>query len=183
MKLRSLRALALLALVVFVPSMVRAQASKIRPATGAGSMVVANALSCPNIACPIGNVCTFQTFAGTFSSFSRFGALRNKSKVAACLVINTSDSLANGNDGTNDTVCNPASGSAALTQANKNGNSVTVAFSGTACENAAAPNQTLLNTTYTITNSTIKGITEGQGNFSAAFTASAGQFSFSGTTD
>jgi hypothetical protein len=162
------------------------KASRTRPATGVGDVVAAAALSCPNILCPTGKVCSFQTLTGTFSSFSRFGALRNKSNVLACVVINDSDTLANGNNGSSDSVCSPASGTAAITGNGKSGKGVTIAFSGSACTNAVtAATTTLLNTSYVITASTTKGITTGQGLFSAAFDTAlkTGSFSFNGTTD
>jgi hypothetical protein len=182
---------AMLAVISYTPSRSWAAASTTRASTGIGDVVVASALSCPNISCPTGDTCSFQTLTGTASTFTRFGAALSKANVVACLVINTTVTSANGNNGTpspgGDAVCSPASGTAVITATGKSGQAVNIAFAGEACTNAVplAAHKTLVDTAYVITASTTTGVSTGQGSLTMAFDSvlKAGAFSFSGTTN
>jgi hypothetical protein len=193
MKFRRFSALilpvAMLALVGSVPNQgwLREANAGENPSTGIVSITVASALSCPNIACASGDTCTFQTFTGAAQSFTRFGAGLNKATLLACMVIDHTSGVKNGNTGLVDTTCDPATGTIVLTTSSKSGVGVTIAFAGTVCTLPApgATTKEVLNSAYILSASTDKSIASAQGNFTAGYdiVSNQGSAAFSGTRD
>src|SRR6266436_9651498 len=182
--------IAMLALMSATPSHALAQSAEaatttLRAATGIGSDVVASAVRCPNISCTTAHTCTFVTLTGTLAPFSHFGVALTKANVLACLVIDQTGAVPNGQNAAVVGECDPTSGTAVVT--GKAGSIVNISFAGNTCTtaNPAAVNKNLLEATYIITDSTAKGITSGSGNLSAGFdtTLKAGTFTFNGNTD
>ena len=186
MKQFSIRVLSLAALAALSIGPGRAwAASKIAPSTGVATVVVASALSCPNVACQTGDTCTFMTFTGAAQSFTRFGSGLSKATILGCVAIDANSFVSIGSGAGGDTGCSGATGTFILTSTSKAGGLVTLAYAGQVCTLPTDPTRQTLRGAYVATGSSDKAITSAEGQVNAGFTfngtVGAGGISFNGS--